>query len=256
MSIDELFSNPDWFLASVFAVFLRVGGIVSVAPGFSDQAVSVRSRLIIAIVLTFICFGGLEDPRLFKKFELPSAYFWLLAELLIGLILGLALRYLIFALQLAGTIAAQAMSLSQLLGGAQEEPLPTIGYILSFAALAALMASEFHVKVAVFLIESYTWLPVGKFPAGQDVINWGLLHAGAMFEQALVLAAPFLLVSMLYNLTLGVINKAMPQLMVALVGAPAITLAAIALLAVTGPIILNIWLSSADSVLSSPSGFR
>ncbi|MFC3118840.1 flagellar biosynthetic protein FliR [Jhaorihella thermophila] len=34
------------------------------------------------------------------------------------------------------------------------------------------------------------------------------------------LSAPFVIASLLYNLTLGAINRAMPQLMVTLVGAP------------------------------------
>ena len=45
----------------------------------------------------------------------------------------------------------------------------------------------------------------------------------ASFALALSLAAPFVIASLLYNVALGVINKAMPQLMVAFVGAPAIT---------------------------------
>ena len=55
---------------------------------------------------------------------------------------------------------------------------------------------------------------------GQDVAEWGVARVGAAFALALGLAAPFVIAAVLYNLALGVINKAMPQLMVALVGAP------------------------------------
>ena len=52
---------------------------------------------------------------------------------------------------------------------------------------------------------------------------------------AFTLAAPFVLVSVLYNLTLGVINRAMPQLMVVFVGAPVITGLGLAVLFADGP---------------------
>ena len=72
------------------------------------------------------------------------------------------------------------------------------------------------------------------------------------FRFGLILAAPFVAVSLLYNLALGVINRAMPQLMVAFVGAPAITFAALLLLALTAPLILSVWVEAFQSRLSHP----
>jgi len=62
--------------------------------------------------------------------------------------------------------------------------------------------------------------------------------------------------SVLYNLALGVINKAMPQLMVAFVGAPVITLGAILLLFLAAPTMLGVWLSSLDHFMANPFGPR
>ena len=58
--------------------------------------------------------------------------------------------------------------------------------------------------------------------------------------------------SVIYNLTLGVINKAMPQLMVAFVGAPVITFGAIALLLVSAPLLLSVWLQAFEAFLAAP----
>lgn len=58
--------------------------------------------------------------------------------------------------------------------------------------------------------------------------------------------------SILYNLALGVINKAMPQLMVAFVGAPLITLGGLFLLFLVAPLMLSVWLSALDQFMSSP----
>jgi flagellar biosynthetic protein FliR len=61
-----------------------------------------------------------------------------------------------------------------------------------------------------------------------------------------------MLVSLLYNLALGAINKAMPQLMVAFVGAPLITFGGLFLLCATSPFLLSTWLNILENFLHSP----
>jgi flagellar biosynthetic protein FliR len=62
------------------------------------------------------------------------------------------------------------------------------------------------------------------------------------------------IVSLLYNVALGVINRAMPQLMVAFVGAPAITAGGLILLALTTPVLLPIWQRAFEALLLNPFG--
>ena len=78
--------------------------------------------------------------------------------------------------------------------------------------------------------------------------------AGAAFELAFSLAAPFLAAGLIYNLALGAINRAMPQLMVALVGAPAITGMALLILALAAPTILQVWAARLDETVAMPWG--
>ncbi|MBV6635895.1 MAG: flagellar biosynthetic protein FliR, partial [Mameliella sp.] len=143
-------------------------------------------------------------------------------------------------------------SLSQLMGQSGLDPLPAIGHILTTAALALMMATGFHVKAAAFLVLSYDLLPVMQFPNPADVAEAGRHRVGQSFALAFSLAAPFVLMSVIYNLTLGVINKAMPQLMVAFVGAPVITFGAIALLLVSAPLLLSVWLQAFEAFLAAP----
>ena len=72
------------------------------------------------------------------------------------------------------------------------------------------------------------------------------------FSLAFTLAAPFVIVSVLYNLTLGVINRAMPQLMVAFVGAPVITAGGLFLMLLLTPIMLSRWHETLARFLANP----
>jgi flagellar biosynthetic protein FliR len=58
----------------------------------------------------------------------------------------------------------------------------------------------------------------------------------------------------LYNIALGVINRAMPALMVSFVGAPALAGGGLALIAVICPIILMVWLQNLHGFLAQPFG--
>ena len=104
------------------------------------------------------------------------------------------------------------------------------------------------------IIETYDALPAGTLPQAGDVKVWGVMSVSKTFALAFTLAAPFLVASVIYNVALGAINKAMPQLMVAMVGAPAITAGGLILLAICLPSAIVIWQHRLTSFLSNPFG--
>ncbi len=233
-----------------FVVFLRVSAMVSLLPAFGERTVPVRIKLAIALAFTLIVLPAVPPTANVQPFE---NLFWLVAsETLAGLMLGLGIRIFILALQTAGMIAAQSTSLSQLLGGAAVEPLAAVGYILVVGALALAVMTGLHIKAAQLVIFSYEVIPMGVLAGAADVSRWGVAQVSRAFSLAFTLAAPFVLISIIYNLALGAINKAMPQLMVAFVGAPVITAAGLLVLCFASPLILTVWMQSVDAFFARP----
>lgn len=240
--------GPVWWAA--FLIFVRVGAVMALLPAFGEQSVPVRVRLVLALAFTAVVL-----PALLVRIAPPDstgALPVILAEAVAGLMLGAGFRLLVLALQVAGTMAAQAVSLSQLLGGAGVDPQPAIAQILMLAGIALAVVTGLHVRVAEVLILSYEVLPPGRLPGGQDVARWGLWQVAHGFALSLSLAGPFLIASLLYNVALGVINRAMPQLMVAFVGAPAITAGGLILLMLTAPAALALWLDMFGRFVAAP----
>lgn len=235
-----------------FLVFLRVGPMVSLMPGFGEQSVSVRVKLGLAFAFTLVLAPiiGPIDPS--GTIAMPSVIRYVVTETLNGLLLGIGVRLFVLALQTAGSMAAQATSLAQIFGGAGAEPLPAIGHVLMVAGLALAMMMGLHVRVVQLLALSYDMLPAGYFPVPSVVSQWGIGQVSRAFSLAFTLAAPFIIISVLYNLTLGVINRAMPQLMVAFVGAPVITGGALALLLIISPVILQVWVEALNLFIANP----
>lgn len=235
-------------------VFLRVAVLVSFVPAFGEQSIPTRIKLALALAFTLITAPAIAPSGLAPTLDNLA---WLaITETIAGLILGLGLRLFILGLQTAGSIAAQSTSLTQILGGAVADPLPAMGYALIIGGLALAVMSGVHVKAAELVIFSYQLLPLGQLPDGATVSRWGLDQTRHVFALAFTLAAPFVILSILYNLALGAINKAMPQLMVAFVGAPVITAAGVILLFLAAPAMLTVWMASLDHYLANPFAVR
>ncbi|MEL6478750.1 MAG: flagellar biosynthetic protein FliR [Pseudomonadota bacterium] len=255
--LGALFDFGTAEIHALVAVFTRIGAVVFLLPGFGEQTLPGRVRIGVAIAFTMVVWPpvasmavqvpGIDDSN---AGVLAGILF---AEAIVGLLLGLAIRLMVMALQLAGSIAAQATSVAQIFGaGVTPDPMPAIGNLLTLAGIAIALAMGLHIKAALLLIGSYQIAPLGQYPLAGDVAMWGVARAADAFALAFSLAAPFVIASFAYNIALGAINRAMPQLMVALVGAPAITAGALFILWLSGPLAIAHWAGMLDEVLANP----
>jgi flagellar biosynthetic protein FliR len=233
-----------------FAVFLRVGALVALLPGFGETSVPVRVKLGLALVFTVPVATAI--PPFAGEPQLPRLAWLVATETLAGALLGMCLRLFVLGLSTAGSIAAQSTSLAQIFATAGADPQPAMAHVLVVAGLALAMMTGLHIKAVGFVILSYDLFPPARLPDAALVSDWGTSLVARVFTLAFMLAVPFVIVSVLYNLTLGVINRAMPQLMVAFVGAPVITFGGLALLMLLSPLILQVWLDAIDEFLLAP----
>lgn len=234
-------------LRSATLTFLRVAAAMAVLPAFGEQTIPLRLRLALAMAFSALILPAVSERHAGTALLIPAA-----AETAAGLLVGLSLRLMVMGLQMAATIAAQSTSLSQLFAGVAVEPLPALGTLFTWAALALAVQAGLHVKLTALFILSYDLLPAGRFPAAADVARWGSVHILHVTSLAFSLALPFVLAGLLWNVALGAVNRAMPQLMMAFIGAPALALGSLALTALSTPFILEIWLKNFDATLALP----
>lgn len=230
-----------------FLVFLRVGAAMALVPAFGEQSVPQRVRLVLALAFSAIVF-----PAVSAGIPQTGTVTAIFVELAAGLMLGIGLRLFIIALQIAGSIIAQSTSLSQLFGGTGPEPQPAMTNLLVIAGLALSVAAGLHIRVAEALILSYKVIPAGRLPNSADFATWGLSQIVHAFSLGFSLAAPFTIAALLYNSAMGVINRAMPTLMVSFIGAPALTGGGLILLAFLTPVLLAVWQDSFLAFLAEP----
>ncbi|WP_425409262.1 flagellar biosynthetic protein FliR [Hyphococcus sp.] len=232
------------------AIFSRISAVVFLAPGLGERAIPVRVRLAAAIAITIIIAPIVMTPDMRPPVQPAAILALYAAETVSGLVIGFGLRILIFILQIAGAITAQHLSLAQLFG-------PTVGFdsespfaaILVMGGVALAAATGVHIHLVGAIADVYETLPFGYFPGADATGEWSTARVGEALFKALALSSPFVILGFLYSLALAAASRAMPQLMAAFVGAPAITLAGLALFAAAAPILLFEWLEGFQNVL-------
>lgn len=227
----------------VMAIFARMSLFLFLIPGIGEVAVSTRIRLVIAFLLTWLIVPLVLPAIDYSGLSLTSGVLLIGKEAAYGAFLGFAFRLTIFVLQVLGNIASQALSISQPLGqGITMEPNTTISTLLMMVGVTLLMTADFHVEAFGIFYQSYEVFPLGSTPDFDRMAYMLTQKAMGVFEISVTLAFPFILLNFVYNLLLGFVNRAMPQLLVSFVGMPAITGVGMVLLAIAAGTLLLAWM--------------
>jgi len=202
------------FLLGGTLVLLRLAACLAMVIELAQGIVPGRARVALAIVLTLcldLALGGIAVP-------IPASPAGLLImaarEVVLGAALGLAIRLVNAAAQMAGDLVGISMglSLSTLFDFTQGEmPLAT-GRLFSLVASLLFLALGGHLVVVASLFHH-----LQAFPVGVDLIDVPTLDAltsalGHAIETAVVLAAPVIVVTLLLNVAMGFVMRLVPSI--------------------------------------------
>jgi len=254
-ALADIFREAETLVFAAIGVFARVGAAVFLVPGMGERSVPVRLRLGVALALTLVL-APLVRPLVPRTPTDPTGLLAVIAaEAASGLVIGLAFRVLVMALQIAGTAAAMHVSLNHMFGtGVAPEPEPTISTMLGLGGIVVAMNAGLHLAVVAALAGLYEVLPFGRFPAGPDLAAWSTARMAETFAAGIGLAAPFILMSFAYNVALGALSRAMPQLLVVLVGIPLLVGLGMVTLWLALPQIFETWGAGMAAVFADPLG--
>lgn len=209
-------------LFAFFLIFARVGTAFSLLPGFSSIYVPVQVRLLLGLATTFVLTPVLM-ARLPTLPGSPVRLILLIAgEMIIGAFLASIARFMVSALQVAGTFISYFASIANALvqDPVVDQQSSTIATFLSTVGLTAVFASDLHFLMIRSLADSYQLFPAGQLPMFGDMANSMGHRLADMFSVALRMSAPMLLVAITYYIGLGVLSRLMPQLQVFFFGLP------------------------------------
>jgi flagellar biosynthetic protein FliR len=210
-----------WY-GAVFWPLVRVLALFSVAPLLSHRAVPARLKVALAVAITAVLVPTVPTPPITDALS-GAGLALLVNNILIGVMLGFAVRLIFAALELAGELIGLQMGLSfaGFFNPASGMAQNAVGSFMSLLALLMFIAIDGHLMLLHALGESFRLFPLvggsGELPLGMDEL---VRLGGGMFSIALSLALPFLAVMLLTNVVLGVLARVAPQLNVFAIGFP------------------------------------
>lgn len=197
----------------VMLVFSRAGGLLTIAPAFSGQNIPVIIRIALAFFLATI-FVNLIPPQP----GIPDHFLLLVLaiahEIVVGLLMGMAVRLVFYALDMAGQIMATEIGLmnsSSLdpITNAEGSPANTA---LSYLGIVIFFASGAHHLMLLAFLRSFELVPAaaGNFdPRVADVV---VNQSGRIFLLAVQMSAPLIAINFLVNFSLAMLSRAAPAI--------------------------------------------
>ncbi len=232
--------SPAQFVGFFF-VFSRLSGLMLIAPGFSDQALPNRIRVLLVFVLSLVIFPVVTTPTLNPNPNLALAVIWVMGEVLIGLLLGFAVRLAVAAVELAGEIAGLQMGLgiAGIFNPISGQQVSIISGFQSTLAVLLLFALNGHHLMLEGLVRSYELAPVGTLTATPPLLSHYMRLGAGVFSMGVKVGAPPIAAMLAANIAVGLVARAAPQTNMFIVAAPFTVGLGIAILAMSSPFMVQ-----------------
>jgi flagellar biosynthesis protein FliR len=234
-----------WIGALLFA---RLGTVMMLAPGWGEAAIPATFRLAAAVLATAALAPGLaaSAPAVPQTFAgiVPLVGM----EVFTGLVLGGAVRILMSAMQVAGTIIGIASGL-----GFAQQIDPMVGqqsaiFSAFFSLLGVLLVTSIglHRVMIEAAAESYLRFPPGAWPPLGDAVSYFVQAVSDAFRLGMQIAAPVLVFSLVFNIAIGLANRLVPQVQMFMILMPIGVLLSIAVTALGFGAGAMVWLEAMD----------
>lgn len=203
-------------------VFARLGTMSMMLPGFGELSVPPRVRLSIALAVALVVYPVVRD-LLPAQPDQPAALAVLIGgEIGVGALVGGAGRLIFSALNVTGTVVANATGLSfaQTVDPSQGGQSAVLTTFLNLLAIALVFAGNFHLPMIGAMRDSYGLFTPGHLPPIADFAQLAIAAVSRAFALGIRIASPFLVFAIIFNAGMGLLSRLMPQLQIFFIAAP------------------------------------
>ncbi|MCL2283593.1 MAG: flagellar biosynthetic protein FliR [Fibromonadales bacterium] len=201
---------------------VRIAMIIFLLPVFSINTVPATVKAAISMLLAFLVFP--QMPLIsFTIANSPVFFFMIVLEqVFIGMVIGFTASFLIHFITMGGELIARDIGLMQgTMNPFIEFQSNVFSTLLTMIMVIIFLASGGHYFFIRVLFESFQYIPMGNFV--WDTRSFAtvlMLLSASSFVVAFQFAAPVIGAIFLCTVSLGLMNRVMPQMQVWLLGIP------------------------------------
>ena len=189
-------------LFAFFLVFARVGSAMMLMPGFGEQYVMPRYRLLLAGAITLLITPIIAATLPALPASPLTLFFLLSGEIVIGVFLGTIGRVIMSGLHVAGTVMSFQSGLANALTfdpvSAQQAAM--FALFLSLAGLLFVFVTDLHHVMLEAMVMSYGLILPGAMPPISDFSQVISRLVADAFLLGIQLASPFIAVGLVFYL--------------------------------------------------------
>lgn len=233
-------SLDSGLLWAFLLVFLRCSATLISSPVFGAQTTPVHIRVMIALALS----GALVFAMNPTPPPLPHSLGEMLLaggnEIACGLLLGAIVSLGITAVQMGASFLdlQVGLGMSQVMNPVTGVPSSILTQFKSMLAVVVFLGIQGHHFVLQAFVKSYEAMPTLSAAAAYPIKDSLTELIGQMCLLALQIAAPVAAVGIIVDVAMGIVNRAVPQMPVFLVGLPVKIIASMVALSVALPMLV------------------
>jgi flagellar biosynthetic protein FliR len=203
------------YLPRFLLILLRSSVFLAFLPILGAKTLPGRFRIGLAVAIAALLTPVVD----FRAGENDTAIL-VLREVVLGMVLGLAVRFVFFGVEIAGQMISDSMGLSIATVFNPEIGQSTeIARLLGILATLLFLVTDAHHDLIALFVRSYDLVPAGSADL-KVLVGEGISLVGKIFLLAIKLGAPVVVGVVTLNLLLGFIYKATPQMNIFFISFP------------------------------------
>lgn len=198
----------------------RIGGLLAALPVFSGRTIPVKVKLGLVLTLSLMLAPSIPMPTVSLDPVVLAG--GMLSEITIGVTIGLAVRLMFGALEVAGELLGIQMGFGavHLFDPTTSQQTPMVAQFFTMLASLIFLSLNAHLFAMATIIHSYEAIPAFGAHLSSHLGEEILLLSQRMFTIGLKLSAPVLIAILLINVLMALLGRAVPQVQVFVLSFP------------------------------------
>lgn len=207
-------------IQKLILILVRITAFIVICPGFSFKGLPNTLKIALSVSLTMMVYAIIPDIETTESLLL--LFIWAIKETLFGLGIGYVTNLVFTTMEIAGQLVdfQVGFSMASVFDASMGMQASYYGKIYYWITISVFFLLNMHHIVLETLIKSFNYMPLTMLNLGSFKVEGIVILFSNIFELALNLAAPIIIVVLITDIVLGVISRTVPQINVLMLGMP------------------------------------